>query len=112
RGQGRPGAGLERAGRRGARGPRVVGRPRRPAHRHAPAGLPRRGHLGPARTLLGGAGLRLAGHGAAAERPVPRGPPHAGRVMTMLTATLTDFTLPASLEAHDPPEARGLPRDG
>jgi len=25
---------------------------------------------------------------------------------------LDDFTLPASLEAHDPPEARGLPRDG
>jgi S-adenosylmethionine:tRNA ribosyltransferase-isomerase len=27
-------------------------------------------------------------------------------------AALDDFTLPASLEAHDPPEARGLPRDG
>ena len=25
---------------------------------------------------------------------------------------LEEFTLPASLEAHDPPEARGLPRDG
>ncbi len=25
---------------------------------------------------------------------------------------LADFTLPAELEAHDPPEARGLPRDG
>jgi hypothetical protein len=23
-----------------------------------------------------------------------------------------DFTLPADLEAHDPPEARGIPRDG
>ena len=23
-----------------------------------------------------------------------------------------DFTLPAELEAHDPPEARGVPRDG
>jgi S-adenosylmethionine:tRNA-ribosyltransferase-isomerase (queuine synthetase) len=32
--------------------------------------------------------------------------------MTTLTATVTDFTLPPSLEAHDPPEARGLPRDG
>lgn len=30
--------------------------------------------------------------------------------MTALAA-LDDFTLPASLEAHDPPEARGLPRD-
>jgi S-adenosylmethionine:tRNA-ribosyltransferase-isomerase (queuine synthetase) len=32
-----------------------------------------------------------------------------------MTGTLVDvaeFTLPASLEAHDPPEARGLPRDG
>jgi len=27
-------------------------------------------------------------------------------------AVLDGFTLPASLEAHDPPEARGLPRDG
>jgi len=26
--------------------------------------------------------------------------------------TRPDFTLPAALEAHDPPEARGLPRDG
>jgi S-adenosylmethionine:tRNA-ribosyltransferase-isomerase (queuine synthetase) len=25
---------------------------------------------------------------------------------------ILDFTLPAELEAHDPPEARGLPRDG
>jgi S-adenosylmethionine:tRNA ribosyltransferase-isomerase len=32
--------------------------------------------------------------------------------MTTLTTTVTDFTLPPSLEAHDPPEARGLPRDG
>jgi len=31
--------------------------------------------------------------------------------MTTLAA-LDDFTLPAALEAHDPPEARGLPRDG
>jgi S-adenosylmethionine:tRNA ribosyltransferase-isomerase len=27
-------------------------------------------------------------------------------------ATLVDFTLPAELEAHEPPEARGLTRDG
>jgi S-adenosylmethionine:tRNA ribosyltransferase-isomerase len=27
-------------------------------------------------------------------------------------AALEEFTLPASLEAHEPPEARGLPRDG
>ena len=31
--------------------------------------------------------------------------------MTTLTA-LDEFTLPACMEAHDPPEARGLPRDG
>ena len=31
--------------------------------------------------------------------------------MTTLAA-LDEFALPASLEAHDPPEARGLPRDG
>jgi len=28
------------------------------------------------------------------------------------TATLVDFTLPTELEAHEPPEARGLTRDG
>jgi S-adenosylmethionine:tRNA-ribosyltransferase-isomerase (queuine synthetase) len=30
----------------------------------------------------------------------------------MTTLALDEFTLPTSLEAHDPPEARGLPRDG
>jgi S-adenosylmethionine:tRNA ribosyltransferase-isomerase len=30
----------------------------------------------------------------------------------MTTLALDEFTLPASLEAHDPPEARGLARDG
>src|SRR5262249_14119807 len=97
-------------GRRGGRGPRVVGRPGRPAHRHAPAGLPRRGHLGPARTRRGRARLRPAGHRAAAERPVPRGAPPAARAGELMIA-LEEFTLPASLEAHEPPEARGLPRD-
>ena len=29
-----------------------------------------------------------------------------------LEDALADFSLPASLEAHEPPEARGLPRDG
>src|SRR5436190_23676715 len=29
-----------------------------------------------------------------------------------LAAALEDFTLPASVEAHEPPAARGLPRDG
>src|SRR6478609_3489194 len=43
------------------------------------------------------------------ERPVPRLSPAAGDVMTV---ALADFTLPAALEAHDPPEARGLARDG
>ena len=32
--------------------------------------------------------------------------------MTAAGRLACDFTLPASLEAHDPPEARGLPRDG
>ena len=31
--------------------------------------------------------------------------------MTGTVVDLAEFTLPASLEAHDPPEARGLPRD-
>jgi S-adenosylmethionine:tRNA ribosyltransferase-isomerase len=29
-----------------------------------------------------------------------------------MTAAIAEFTLPAELEAHAPPEARGLPRDG
>jgi S-adenosylmethionine:tRNA ribosyltransferase-isomerase len=32
--------------------------------------------------------------------------------MTGTLTALDEFALPASLEAHDPPEARGLPRDG
>jgi S-adenosylmethionine:tRNA ribosyltransferase-isomerase len=32
--------------------------------------------------------------------------------MISTLADLNEFTLPASLEAHEPPEARGLPRDG
>jgi S-adenosylmethionine:tRNA ribosyltransferase-isomerase len=32
--------------------------------------------------------------------------------MSSVTVDLADFTLPAELEAHDPPEARGLARDG
>ena len=31
---------------------------------------------------------------------------------SILADALADFGLPASLEAHEPPEARGLPRDG
>ena len=32
--------------------------------------------------------------------------------VTSASSALADFTLPAALEAHDPPEARGLARDG
>ncbi len=32
--------------------------------------------------------------------------------VTRAAFTQADFTLPAELEAHDPPEARGVPRDG
>ena len=31
---------------------------------------------------------------------------------SVLAAPVIDFSLPADLEAHDPPEARGVPRDG
>src|SRR5579859_4970984 len=33
-------------------------------------------------------------------------------ITDMAPFSLADFTLPAELEAHDPPEARGLARDG
>ncbi len=36
----------------------------------------------------------------------------AGRDLILPDFTLPDFTLPAGREAHDPPEARGLARDG
>ena len=55
---------------------------------------------------------------AAAERPVPRRRPAARPVTVMTSAWPTSgrgrraSTLPAELEAHEPPEARGLARDG
>src|SRR6185437_1906698 len=87
----------------------------RHAHADAPGGVPRRGHLRPARA--GGRRPRAApaDHGAAAERPGahrtsgwgPRlsaghGAGHRGGAgMTTL-----DFALPPELEASEPPPAR------
>ena len=51
---------------------------------------------------------------AAAERPVPRGAPHAGDAHEPGRTLRPGRTSPCppELEAHDPPEARGLARDG
>ena len=54
------------------RGPGLVGGPGRPADRHAPAGLPRGGHLGPAAARDRGARVRAADRRAHAQRAVPR----------------------------------------
>src|SRR5205823_11642102 len=81
----------------------------RHAHRPAPAGVPRRGHLGPAGTGDRGTGAAAARRGRPAQRPVPGGRP-GGAGMTLAPAR-TRFTLPPELSAGEPPEARGLRRD-
>ena len=75
-------------------------RPRRHAHGHASAGVPRRGHLGLAGAGDGHPGAAAAAGRAAAERPLPRKRPRrAGGDLMRLAAS-------------QPPEARGLGRDG
>nr|BFE73139.1 hypothetical protein GCM10020092_064400 [Actinoplanes digitatis] len=87
----------------------VVGRPRRPAYPDAPGGLPRAGHQRPAAARDRGAGLPAAARRrAAVGAHPPRRPARRGRPVT----ALLDFALPAALEAHEPPEARGRTRDG
>ena len=76
-------------------------RPRRHAHRPAPAGLPRGGHLRPAGAGSGGGGAAAADHRAAAERPLPDEPTSPSRRCPGEAAP-----------AGPPPEARGLARDG
>ena len=99
-------------------------RPGRHAHRDAPGGLPRRGHQRPA-----GTGVRAAGAAAADRRTPAQRPLHQHRAgaaasvartgggpMTLHAqahaAPSTRFDLPADLTATEPPEHRGLSRDG
>ena len=75
-------------------------------HRAAPGGVPGRGHLrSPAAR-----GQRARAAVAARRRPAQRALPrrrHQGRHLSAQPA----FELPERLEAHAPPEARGLARD-
>ena len=117
RGQGRAGAGLQRPGRRGE--PRSGSGGSTPAT-CAPGCTSR---PSPARTSPTGRcprpwsprSCRLHQR-ADAQRPVPRRRPDAGGAghdghADAADAARVAFTLPAELEAHEPPEARGTPRD-
>ena len=79
-------------------------RPGRHAHADLPGGVPGRGHLPPA--AAGGERARAAraDRGLASERPLP-GARARGR------CSVSALELPVRLEAHEPPEARGLGRD-
>ena len=81
---------------------RLRGRPRRHAHRDAPGGLPRRGHLRPAaaRARASRACSTLI-EAAPAERPLPR------RRARTVHRHERARARPPTLEAHEPPEARG-----
>src|SRR3954469_2430562 len=94
------------AGRRAPAAAHPRRRPRRHAHADAPGRLPRRGHLRPPAARGERPGLPRAHRGRARERAVPRARRRAGRAVTAPA-----FTLPERLEAHEPPEARGLERD-
>src|SRR4029077_20863958 len=85
-------------------------RSRRHAHRHAPGGVPGRGHLGSTPARGGGAAPDRTVRIASAERPHPGGRPGgAGKVIA--TKSSLEFTVPQALEATEPPEERGQGRD-
>src|SRR5690606_29950095 len=99
--QGGAGAAVERARRRGARRGRLVGRPRRDEHPHAGRRRRRRG------------GRRRHRPGQGRRRPArPRTLPARQRESDPAMTTALDFALPDALSASEPPEARGLTRDG
>src|SRR3546814_8516681 len=91
-------------------------RPRRPAHRHAPSRVPRRGHLRPAAARGRGPGAAHDPRPALPHRALPgqrRGGHPGGRVMTTLTRSgrVLDVEVPDELIADRPPEAEGRRRD-
>src|SRR5262249_35158759 len=84
---------------------------RRHAHAHAPGRVPRRGHLGSPAAGCDGAVLAMALRSGAA-RSDGRTIRGAGKGRSMAATRVTDdFELTYELEAHEPPEARGLRRD-
>ena len=103
---------------------RLLVRPGRHAHADAPGGVPRRGHLRPAAAGDGrsrrscgccdsgapSGRYRAADRSESDERVTRR-----RRSVTMNALTTTErlrFDLPPALEAGEPPEARGITRDG
>src|SRR5262249_32300593 len=112
--------------------PRVLGRSGRHAHADAPGSVPRRGHQRPPAARGQRAGADDADRRRPAQRTLPRRRSRARagvRGVTAMTITnidrppmdhrakrvseeALDFELPPELEAREPAEARGLPRDG
>src|SRR5258707_1287714 len=82
------------------------------ADAYASGGIPERGHLGSAAAGGNRALLELAVRSESGrhQRRTVRGA-GGGRTMDAASVATADFELPAELEAHEPPEARGLQRD-
>ena len=80
--------------------------PGRHEHGDAPGGVPGRGHLRSPAARGQRARAAVAAGGRPAQRSLPRRR-HQGRHLSAQHA----FELPERLEAHAPPEARGLARD-
>src|SRR6185312_6388772 len=107
---------VSRPGGRGSRGGGLRIRPGRHAHRDASGRLPRRGHFRSRRAGVRRAGVAaIAGH-ATGFRSLPGGGSDGRSTPVTVVATParphTQFVRPAGSDASEPPEARGIARDG
>ena len=95
--------------RRGApRAARLRRRSGRHAHPDAPGGVPGRGHLRPAAAR----GERARAARADRRRPARAAATRRASSREVRRVSALAFELPTALEAREPPEARGLARDG
>ena len=92
------------ARRRAPRAARLRRRPRRHAHADAPGGVPRRGHLRPPAARGERPRPARARRRRARQRALPGAPTWRSREPWARSPS----SCPAALEAHEPPEARGV----